>query len=634
MARDREPNRGVYLIPPFFPGMPPTVAFGGCPSTYEAAGLIRMARPTLFVRYEGVGNNAAKAAFKQARIARIGATHTRARARGNRAPVLTFFSAAVASRLCPPLSPFDARIRGPRPLRGPPPRTLQAGFKRTDTELFNALWCSPLKSEEYRAIRRFQRVNHFPGTWELGRKDRLARSLARMRRRHGAAFHIAPKTFNLPGDADEWVLEAQSTRGQEALYILKPPASSRGRGIRLARSAAEVPTHKNLLVRGAAAPPALHLTCVPPAPHCATLRRSCAKCAALCRPNFKSSRPSLYQPTQVQQYIKSPHTIDGLKYDLRVYACVTSFDPLRVYVYKEGLVRFATEKYSADIRDAGRKKMHITNYSVNSKGEGFIHNTSAEDDGVGSKWSLAALRRRFRQDGLDWERCWADIRDVVVKAFISVETAVNSQVKGNVLHNNRCFEIYGVDVLLDSDLKPWLIEVNTGPCLASPAPLDRHIKFRMVANMLNLVGVEAYDAKKSDADEAERRMARLTGLGGGPTSAGGAGGAAGGADGADGAEQPQSPKRPLGAPAGGPLAQEAVVSFARLGIDDLPDVVKARARESRRLNQPASSSPIFGFRRVETADEQGGPFGHTAAQPSHLTAAPPLTDSPTRLPFP
>lgn len=96
--------------------------------------------------------------------------------------------------------------------------------------------------------------------------------------------------------------------------------------------------------------------------------------------------------------------------------CVTSFDPLRVYIYKEGLVRFATERYSADTRDFGRKKMHITNYSVNSKGDGFVHNTSAEEDGTGSKWSLTALRRRFQEDGLDWGACWADIKDVVVKA--------------------------------------------------------------------------------------------------------------------------------------------------------------------------------------------------------------------------
>ena len=48
------------------------------------------------------------------------------------------------------------------------------------------------------------------------------------------------------------------------------------------------------------------------------------------------------------KYISNPHLINGLKYDLRVYVLVTSFNPLKVYMYKDGLVRFATELYNND----------------------------------------------------------------------------------------------------------------------------------------------------------------------------------------------------------------------------------------------------------------------------------------------
>ena len=44
----------------------------------------------------------------------------------------------------------------------------------------------------------------------------------------------------------------------------------------------------------------------------------------------------------VMDYISNPHLLNNFKYDLRVYVLITSIDPLRVYMYKDGLVRFAT----------------------------------------------------------------------------------------------------------------------------------------------------------------------------------------------------------------------------------------------------------------------------------------------------
>jgi tubulin polyglutamylase TTLL4 len=55
---------------------------------------------------------------------------------------------------------------------------------------------------------------------------------------------------------------------------------------------------------------------------------------------------------------------------------------------------------------------------------------------------------------------------------------------------NCCFELYGFDILIDENLKPWLIEVNVCPSLSSSSPMDRKIKHTLITDLLNLIGIQ------------------------------------------------------------------------------------------------------------------------------------------------
>lgn len=65
-------------------------------------------------------------------------------------------------------------------------------------------------------------------------------------------------------------------------------------------------------------------------------------------------------------------------------------------------------------------------------------------------------------------------------------------------HKNGFFELYGFDILLDSDMKPWLLEVNVCPSLSSSSPLDKRIKTSLVTDTLHLIGVPVWDKTRKN----------------------------------------------------------------------------------------------------------------------------------------
>lgn len=177
-----------------------------------------------------------------------------------------------------------------------------------------------------------------------------------------------------------------------------------------------------------------------------------------------------------QKYIAKPFLIDGLKFDLRIYIMIASCDPLRMYIFNEGLARFCTEKYETPkagnlvrtlvishacsyyaqtvwqalttppLRFQATAYMHLTNYAVNKRNENFQFNTDEEADDEGSKWSLAALREWMDSHGHDYNKVWRDICDIAVKTVISVQPLLSSNYRSVLGYENdgfSCFEILG-----------------------------------------------------------------------------------------------------------------------------------------------------------------------------------------------
>mmetsp|Transcript_39141 Transcript_39141/g.44812 ORF Transcript_39141/g.44812 Transcript_39141/m.44812 type:complete len:184 (-) Transcript_39141:49-600(-) len=85
------------------------------------------------------------------------------------------------------------------------------------------------------------------------------------------------------------------------------------------------------------------------------------------------------------------------------------------------------------------------------------------------------------------------MKDLIIKTIISVDDPINSAMKEATPHNGICFELYGFDILIDSDLKPWILEVNISPSLSSSSAFDKTVKTMLVCDALTIVGIKPTD---------------------------------------------------------------------------------------------------------------------------------------------
>ena len=194
----------------------------------------------------------------------------------------------------------------------------------------------------------------------------------------------------------------------------------------------------------------------------------------------------------VQRYIQRPYLIDGRKGHLRIYALITSAAPLRAYVYREGIVRFAPGAY--DTADLGDVSRHVTHTALHRGHPALVIAQDPEREDEGAIWSVSAVLRRLGADGHDPAVVQDRIGDLVgwFLRHLEREGLFARQTAGGY---PRGFgpKLIGFDILLDAEAQPWLIEIQTSPA-AKGAPLVDRINGALFADAFRMaVGVLADD---------------------------------------------------------------------------------------------------------------------------------------------
>ncbi|CAJ1077932.1 probable tubulin polyglutamylase TTLL2 [Xyrichtys novacula] len=316
---------------------------------------------------------------------------------------------------------------------------------KREEEDWNLYWRgSAFKNSDYLNLLPWQRLNHHPKTTGITRKDFLARNLRRMRATLGSSLYdFSPTAFILPNDYTRFLPEYNKlrlTRGASVYWICKPVDLSRGRGIFI----------------------------------------------------FEDIKDLVYDSSViVQRYISDPLLISGYKFDLRIYVCVKTFHPLTVYIHQEGLVRFATEKYN--LSSLKNLYAHLTNTSINKFGP--FYKTQKERVGQGCKWTMSKFRHFLHSQDINENLLWQRINNIVILTLLTIASSVPSC--------PNCVELFGFDILLDVNFKPWLLEVNYSPALTLDCQADITVKKRLIGDMIDLMSYTLVDSLRVKAFQRE-----------------------------------------------------------------------------------------------------------------------------------
>lgn len=332
-------------------------------------------------------------------------------------------------------------------------------WQEGDAENWDACWYTGMpKNLVYKRLEAGNWVNHIPGNNALTIKSRLAETLTMTRERvvaeHGADSDFArrasfyPDTFPMPQSYH--ALQHAAHENPHVRWILKPKNSARGQDISLVRDVAAVPNDPKWII---------------------------------------------------QRYLDNPHLMHGHKYVLRLYALITSVDPLRAYLYHEGFAKLASEAY--DLNTPFNVFSHLTNPDINAT------NTDSETPVVFIP--LADYGKWLREGGHDEEKLFAKLRDLVAITMISARDHMIARTADLGDARSGCYEIIGLDCLVDADLEPWILECNLSPSLdICAAPEDggireHEIKSQLVKDMVAMLRFnDLTPPAEPDADPRER----------------------------------------------------------------------------------------------------------------------------------
>lgn len=332
-----------------------------------------------------------------------------------------------------------------------------------------------LSMDEAEGIKSHQRVNKIPCMDYICFKSTLFEELNNMRRKFPQIVNFYPPTYLLPQDYPEFQRQHHLICGRTSsapTWVIKPRSGSCGRGIFLIQSAYEA---------------------------------------------------SNIEHPAVAQLMVDPLLLDGFKFDFRFFLLVSSLEPFTAFIYKEGITRICTEPYAPPTKATrDRAFMNLTNTAVNvgssKPPEEFTQPASAVLEKLArqnpsarrlwdeimdcSRMLLASIYPTImatlpNTGGRSWKSHVGDQEgdedgksktrqrptSSLKKAKKPAPEKEETEKKDKLTVPQRFFQILGIDIIIDSNFKPQVLELNDRPSLSVTVPFEKDLKTNLIREM-------------------------------------------------------------------------------------------------------------------------------------------------------
>ncbi|XP_050440034.1 tubulin glycylase 3A-like [Adelges cooleyi] len=155
----------------------------------------------------------------------------------------------------------------------------------------------------------------------------------------------------------------------------------------------------------------------------------------------------------LQKYIEKPLLVFSCKIDLRQWFLVTNMNPVTVWMYKEGYVRFCAKRFT--LKDM-HESIHLSNVRLQMKYR------KKRDVGVPDEcmWDYKELQKHLKKIGQD--RVWDDL---IFPGMSESVYTVMMATKSTSSYRDNTFQLFGADFVITDNFIPYLIEINSVPGL-------------------------------------------------------------------------------------------------------------------------------------------------------------------------